>query len=202
MKKKFDGGSTPNTLLGLLTLCPMSGYDMRAMIDRSIGHFWSESYGQIYPSLKRLAAEGLVEKKTERKQGRPDRNVFSLTPAGRQRLSEWLSTPVKEVETPRNELLLRLFFGQHVSADVNRQHVTAFIAANEGALKHYSAVEKQLRREEANDPQLPYWLMTLSFGRHRSEAFVRWGRETLRKLDELERSRGRGSKAAQKAKSE
>jgi DNA-binding PadR family transcriptional regulator len=188
MKKRSDGGTTQNALLGLLTMGPRSGYDIRGLIDDSIGHFWRESYGQIYPSLKRLAAEGLVGKKTERKKGRPDRNVFSLTPAGRQRLKEWLKLPLREAETPRNELLLKLFFGQHVPAEANRQHVKAFVEIHESALKHYAATEKQLHREEVNDPQLPYWLMTLSFGRHRSEAFVAWGRETLKRLDELERA--------------
>ena len=66
MKKKMEGGATPNALLGLLSLGPMSGYDIRQLIPRSIGHFWSESYGQIYPGLKRLSAAGFVEKKTER----------------------------------------------------------------------------------------------------------------------------------------
>ena len=185
--KKTDGGTTQNSLLGLLTLCPMSGYDMRAMIDRSIGHFWSESYGQIYPSLKKLAAEGLVEKKTERKKGRPDRNVFSLTPAGRQRLRGWLSEPIAETAPPRNELLLKLFFGEHVPVEVNRRHVEGFIAVHEDALKRYATTVKQLKKEEANDPQLPYWLMTLSYGRHHSQALVMWGRETLKKLDALEK---------------
>jgi DNA-binding PadR family transcriptional regulator len=189
MKKKSDGGTTQNALLGLLTMGPRSGYDIRGLIDYSIGHFWRESYGQIYPSLKRLAAEGLVEKKTERKKGRPERNVFSLTQAGRQRLKAWLKLPVQQVETPRSELLLKIFFGEHISAEVNRQHVKAFVEVHEGALKHYAATEKQLKREEANDPQLPYWLMTLNFGRHRSEAFVKWGRETLKRLDELEGER-------------
>lgn len=196
-KKQADGGSTSNALLGLLTLCPMSGYDMRSLIDRSIGHFWSESYGQIYPSLKQMATAGLVEKKTERTKGKPDRNVFSLTATGKERLKAWLREPVTQTETPRNELLLKLFFGDHVPAEVNRQHVEGFVVVHQAMLKRFAAVEKRLLREEANDPQLPYWLMTLSFGRHRSEALVRWGRETLKKLDELEsrkRSRGRSAK--------
>jgi PadR family transcriptional regulator AphA len=33
---------------------------------------------------------------------------------------------------------------------------------------------------------LPYWLMTLNFGRHRSRAFVNWARETLEELERLE----------------
>ena len=45
-------------ILGVLSLGAMSGYDVKKLIERSIAHFWNESYGQIYPSLNRLAAEG------------------------------------------------------------------------------------------------------------------------------------------------
>ncbi|HTD97369.1 MAG TPA: PadR family transcriptional regulator [Edaphobacter sp.] len=182
---KTRGGTTPNALLGLLSLGPMSGYDVRQLIPRSIGHFWSESYGQIYPGLKRLAAAGLVEKKTERQKGRPDRHLYSLTDAGREQLRQWLRLPV-ENEVPRSELLLKLFFGGHVAASVSREHVTAYMQVHEDALKLYAAMAKALRKDEANDPQLPYWLMTLNFGRHRSAAMVKWCSETLAELEEIE----------------
>jgi len=166
---KMEGGATPNALLGLLSLGPMSGYDIRQLIQRSIGHFWSESYGQIYPGLK----------------GKPDRHLYSLTEEGRKRLREWLKLPVAE-EVARNELLLKLFFGSHVSASVNRAHVAASMEFNQRALKVYAATIKQLKQEEANDPQLPYWLMTLNYGRHYSGAAVKWCKETLAELDKIE----------------
>lgn len=59
-------------LLGLLSMGPMSGYDMKQLSEWSVGHFWREGYGQIYPSLKRLTEVGLVKRKTERNAGRPD----------------------------------------------------------------------------------------------------------------------------------
>jgi DNA-binding PadR family transcriptional regulator len=189
---KIGGGSTPNALLGLLSLGPMSGYDIRQLIPRSIGYFWNESYGQIYPGLKRLAEAGLVEKKTERKKGSPDRHLYSLTAAGREQLRQWLKLPVAD-EVPRNELLLKLFFGAHVSPGVSREHVAAYLEMHEKTLKAYGALAKALRKDEANDPQLPYWLMTLNMGRHRTAAIVTWCRETLKELDEIER-RQKGGK--------
>ncbi len=96
-------------------------------------------------------------------------------------------------EVPRHELLLKLFFGAHVSPSVSREHVTAFMEAHEKALKTYAAMAKRLRKEEADDPQLPFWLMTLNFGRHRSAALVKWAKETLKELErarETETQRG------------
>jgi PadR family transcriptional regulator, regulatory protein AphA len=182
---KIEGGATPNALLGLLSLRPMSGYDIRQLIQRSIGHFWSESYGQIYPGLKRLAAAGLIEKKTERNKGKPDRHLYSLTEQGREQLREWLKLPIAE-EVARNELLLKLFFGSRVSPDVNRTHVLASMEFHQRALKIYAATVKQLQRDEADDPQLPYWLMTLNYGRFYSGAVLRWCKETLAELDKIE----------------
>jgi PadR family transcriptional regulator, regulatory protein AphA len=183
---KTAGGATPNALLGLLSLRPMSGYDIRQMVSQSIGNFWSESYGQIYPGLKRLAAAGLVEREVERQRGRPDRIVYSLTPTGRKRLREWLKVPVAQT-VPRNELLLKTFFGVEVSSKVTREHVEAFLHVQKGAIKTYAAIAKTLKKHNAGEPQLPYWLMTLSYGQHSSAAMVKWCNETLKELDELER---------------
>jgi PadR family transcriptional regulator, regulatory protein AphA len=74
--------SSREVLLGLLTVVPMSGYDLGQTIRTSVGFFWNESYGQIYPNLKTLAAEGLVTSKTERQKGRPDRHIYSITKEG------------------------------------------------------------------------------------------------------------------------
>jgi DNA-binding PadR family transcriptional regulator len=189
---KMEGGATPNALLGLLSLGPMSGYDIRQLIPRSIGHFWSESYGQIYPGLKRLAAAGLVAKKTERKKGSPDRHVYSLTADGREQLRRWLKLPVAE-EVPRNELLLKLFFGAHVLPSVSREHVQIYLASHQKELQVYAGIAKKLRKEEAHDPQQPFWLMTLSMGQHHAAATVKWCKETLKELERIER-RQKGGK--------
>ncbi|HEY1994456.1 MAG TPA: PadR family transcriptional regulator [Edaphobacter sp.] len=190
--KKMEGGATPNALLGLLSLGPMSGYDIRQLISESIGHFWSESYGQIYPGLKRLSAAGFVVKRTERGKGSPDRHVYSLTAEGREQLRRWLKVPVAK-EVPRNELLLKLFFGAQVSSNVSREHVQDYLERQQKELQVYGAIAKKLRKEEGKDSQLPFWLMTLSMGRHRSAAMVKWCKETLAELEVLER-RQKGGK--------
>lgn len=186
MKKRTEGGATPNALLGLLSMRPMSGYDIRQTIGRSIGYFWSESYGQIYPGLKRLAAAGLAEKKTERQKGRPDRTVYSLTAAGRRQLREWLKQPPTPT-VPRNELLLKLFFGVESKIDTSREHVLDFLKSQQEALKTYAALARKVKHDSANDPKLPFYLIAISHGRFRCEAMVKWCKDTLKRLDDIER---------------
>src|ERR1700677_3910428 len=115
MAKRSSSGR--EILLGILTIESMSGYDLGQTIRGSVGRFWNESYGQIYPNLKKLAADGLVSSKTERQKGKPDRHIYSITKKGRGRLTKWLAIP-PQPEIPRNELLLKLFFGAQVSPEI------------------------------------------------------------------------------------
>ena len=47
-------------ILGLLATAPLSGYEIKAIVDRSTRFFWAASYSQIYPELRRLEQDGLI----------------------------------------------------------------------------------------------------------------------------------------------
>lgn len=189
MKNSEEFGATAHALLGLLSIRPMSGYDMRQMVGETVGHFWSESYGQIYPALKKMAEAGLVEKRTETSEGRPDRHVYTLTEAGRARLTAWLAVPVKK-EVLRNELLLKLFFGAHAEDGVNRRRMQAFLETQEKEARLFAGIAAHLRKEYAANPQTPFWLITLSRGQHDAMASIAWAKETLEVLDGLAAAAG------------
>lgn len=172
--------STEFAVIGLLTLKPMSGYEMRQLVSQSISHFWSESYGQLYPSLKRLVSAGLVTKKTDLASKR-DKHIYSITDRGRDELARWLSEAPKP-QPPRSELLLKLFFLSPQMAEISIEHVTRTRDRAIEDLRHFGYVEEKIRSEHPDHPQLQQWLYTLSFGRHRAEGVVRWADEVLNDL--------------------
>jgi PadR family transcriptional regulator AphA len=98
-----------SVVLGLLSHGPRSGYDIKAAVDRSTRFFWAASYGQIYPELRRLEEEGLIEGE-DAPRGERGRRVYKLTKAGRDALVEWLLSPTGPAIELRDESLLRLFF--------------------------------------------------------------------------------------------
>ena len=169
--------TTQFALLGMLSLRPMSGYDIRKTVQGSIAFFWTESYGQIYPMLKQLSAEGLVKPVRAESSGRRNRNVYALTPKGRTRLRAWLAEPVGQ-EPARSELLLKIFFARHMDKSEVAGHLQRTRAEHHRLLERYAAVERKLKSEHGGHPDLPYWLATLRFGQLRSEAIVRWCDET------------------------
>ena len=106
---------TGRVILGLIASQPRSGYDIKAMVDKSTRFFWAASYGQIYPELKRLADKGLIEG-SDHSQGERPRTVYSITDEGREALTSWLSSD-EQVHELRDEALLKLFFSGHASRD-------------------------------------------------------------------------------------
>jgi len=171
-------------VLGMLSVCPMSGYDIKKIIEQSIAHFWNESYGRIYPVLQELEKQGLATRKTERTEGKPDRQVYSITRAGERELHAWLAAPVKS-EAVRSELLLKLFFGSRMSAAERESHVVAARERHASLLKVYEATAAGLKKTHAQNPGLPFWLITLNFGRRRSESIMAWCDDTLRELKKV-----------------
>ena len=171
-------------ILGMLSICPMSGYDIKKTIEESISNFWSESYGQIYPILKTLVADDLVTKTVETQSGKPDRHVYKLTRKGRQELQHWLSREVVP-KVQRNEFLLKMFFGEEVSPSTNRKHVEQYRVLQLQLLGKYDALETEIRSKYGADPNSSYWLMTLQYGKHVSHALVKWCDQTLAKLNKM-----------------
>ena len=177
-------GTTDYAVLGMLTLKPMSGYDIRATIAESIAFFWTESYGQIYPTLKRLAREKLVTRRTE-KAGSRERHVYAITAEGRDVLAAWIARPAQP-RPPRNELLFKLFFARQVPPAEAAAQVTRFRAEQEKSIARYQLVEQELYEGHSKNPDLAYWLITLRYGQLEAEALLRWSAEAGEILKEFE----------------
>ena len=176
---------TETAVLGALSVMPMTGYALREAIRDVLGHFWSESFGQIYPALADLEQRGDVRRAGS---GRTGASTFAITPAGEARLKELLGEPVQEVP-PRNGLMLRLFFGRQLGPQACRSLVLGARAEAERRLAQFEAIRREPPEEETAQDR-PYWLLTVSAGEHSARAAIDWADEALAALDELERPRG------------
>lgn len=83
--------------LGILTRGDATGYEIKKLFDGDgYQHFVEASFGSIYPALNRLTEEGLVSVREELQEKRPDRKVYSITPAGRTAFIASLLKPLPE----------------------------------------------------------------------------------------------------------
>jgi PadR family transcriptional regulator AphA len=95
-------------ILGLLCWKPMSGYDIKKMVEVGLSYFWNVSYGQIFPVLNKLVAEGWATKREDPSSGGRRRQVYKVTAKGRKAFRQWLHEP-SGMPQLRDELKLKFF---------------------------------------------------------------------------------------------
>lgn len=173
--------STVESLLGLLSQRPMSGYEMRQVMERSTSNFWTESYGQIYPALRRLVKDGLATVEEQSKDGRA-KKVYKLTDAGERRLKKWLGVETRP-QVSRNELLLKVYFGDRAEPGAIAAQVVAERERCEDELERYEAALMRMETEHARHPALAYWKMTVRCGVLQAKATIAWCDETFVELE-------------------
>jgi DNA-binding PadR family transcriptional regulator len=174
---------TDLAVLAVLSVAPMSGYAVREAIRDQLGHFWSESFGQIYPTLASLVSQGLASKDPGERSGS---SVFSLTAAGRTRLLELLQAP-EATAPPRNGLMLRVFFGRTLGPDAVAALVRQTREQVLGQLAAFDAITRMMQLETDHADHQPYWALTVSAGRHSALGALAWCDEALATLATLPR---------------
>src|SRR4051812_6190222 len=167
---------TARVILGMLHLGGQTGYEIKKVIDSSTRFFWTASFGQIYPELKRLRRAGLVRAAQEPR-GKVKRTVYSLTPKGEQALHEWLTDNENVLFEIRDESLLRLFFGDALS----RKEVLANLRMQQLifglVLERFREIEPRARQGAAQGEVYPY--VALRYGLD----FITWARDWYADLE-------------------
>jgi len=102
-------------VLALLDLKSWTGYELTQQAQRSLRYAWPRSERLLYSEPKRLVERGFATTHTETS-GNRSRNVYEITPEGREALAAWTGT---QTQPPRMEIeaLLRLLFADHGTKD-------------------------------------------------------------------------------------
>lgn len=169
-------------ILGLLTVRPMSGYDLKKAIELSLSFFWSESFGQLYPQLKTLCEAGLIEQMPQDNKSGREKKTYKITAQGQGALADWiLKNPV--VRPQRDELLLKMFFASEGDPMAVRDHCVNSRAEAEARLARYEGIDAGLR-DSAEDPKkAKYWRMTLKLGISQTKNYIQWCDEVVNEFE-------------------
>ena len=75
-----------------------SAYDVMVEFSSSLAAQFKSRAGSVYPLIKRLASDGLIEGR-DAKRGNQSKSIYKITPTGRKLLGGWLSDPVSSAES-------------------------------------------------------------------------------------------------------
>lgn len=173
---------TDYVILGLLSESALSGYQIKKLVDVRFRFFWSESYGQIFPTLKSLCANGLIKEIVTVEGQKRSQKTYQITREGLEALQQWLKLPV-ERESIRLEILLKMYFSHLVDAEVMIKHLLKFQQAHEQDLQILNLFESELKNILDQHQNHPNVLLVIDFGQKVNEAYLDWSRETIQVLE-------------------
>ena len=163
-------------VLGLLQESPMHGYELRKRLTGLLGAFRAFSYGSLYPALRRMQADGLIEEDTA-PEGTPvlrrARRVYQLTDTGRQRFTELVADTGPQNYTDDG-------FGVHL-AFFNRTPAEARMRILEGRRRQVEERREGLRQAitRASNSLDRYTRQLHQLGLESSEREVKWLNELI-----------------------
>ena len=164
-------------ILGLLTVAPMTGYDIKRHVDSTVRHFWAADKAQVYRALASLVKDGYATVEVVRQETRPDRQEHHITDAGRAALREWLTTPLA-AHSDRDPFLARLFF----AGALDRDQVLGLLHQRRSQAEELLAALTVLRRTTGTDRAAYLRNATLDSGLAHARAELDWHEAVERDL--------------------
>lgn len=125
-------------ILGFLNYQPFTGYDLKKIFDNSVHHFWTADQSQIYRTLTRLTQQGLAQVQLVEQVDRPDRKVYSITPAGRTAFIASLLKPLPE-DRHRSPFVFAMLFADLLPTSRVSGMLDSYIAQVEEKLAHLNS---------------------------------------------------------------
>lgn len=162
----------------------MSGYDLARGFDNSLGFFWHASHQQIYRELRKLSEKCWVSHRTEAQRGKPNRNLYTLTAAGREALENWvLEADRGRLQETKDDLYVRLY---NLSEE-NLEHLLDMLLQRREAMMQRLFLYERIRVRHYADPEtLPVRrkgvYLALLGGIMQGEKYLAWCDEALNLL--------------------
>lgn len=185
-------------LLALLSVEPMTGYDLHKEFSSSVGHVWHAPDSQIYPELRRMEAEGLLAGEEVPWGQRGRKRQYHATDAGIAAFRAWMDGSL-EYARLRDPIHLKAAYFEWASPDAARAQLRAHIEHHRELLSQWQ--EKASEIDEGRSEMLNRRLArttagalerTIAFKRftydgliQRAAQEIAWAERGLALIDEL-----------------
>lgn len=171
-------------ILGLLSWKPMTGYDLKKVIQDSSFLYWSGNNNQIYKTLIQLVKDGHATGETKHQESLPSKKIYTITEHGREALDAWVSS-APELPEFRKSFLIRLAWAD----GIGRERLDSLLAGYEEEVRlRLLLLQERKRRGEAapgrSERESFLWEAISGNIIASYDAELNWVRSVRRQLDE------------------
>lgn len=173
---------TTFAVLGQIAQGATTGYEVKAGLRQGAAQFWHASYSQIYAELRRLHGLGFVTEEPVIQEGRPNKRVHRITPAGRDALIAWLGEPWGLAHL-RDASLVKLTLADPLADELVTERLRGL---REQHARRLAEFEREIAGLGAGAS--PYLRLALRKGVRAQAAFLAWCDEAIAELGEAPES--------------
>ena len=181
-------------ILGLLNYGDKTGYEIMTVFRDSLNHFWTAQTSQISRELQTMEKNGWISQRHVEQAGKPDKNVFSITEAGRAELLGWLRAD-NLPKSARDPFLMKTFFRGELPVEENIAYFRACgqerVFPDDG--KQATAAAEMYRQAIQNPEKAVYWKLTIEFGRMFERMYRQWCQICVQELESLQQKQKNGT---------
>ena len=175
-------------ILGLLNYGDMSGYEIREVFKDSLNYFWSAQTSQIYREIGALEKNGWIKRQTVRQDGKPDKNICSITDEGQKELLRWLSEPDTDMDM-RSPTLMKTFFMGELPISNSLNFFKKLNKEYRDLLNNLQAADHSIDSYQEMVPdkrKALFWQMTADFGKRYMQMYLDWSESCIQILENME----------------
>jgi DNA-binding PadR family transcriptional regulator len=180
MSRQQNPSALSLAILGIISLEPVSGYDIRKVFLTTPMGYFSTSPGAIYPALKRLEESGLIKGNIDKKRPLRPKRIYALTNKGTKALKEILIQPLaqEDIIWRLEEIILRFayignIFGRDQSIRLLKE-LAYQIEQYLPVLRKNLTIQRELKNTNGG--------YALEQGIAKYEATAKWARRVIREL--------------------
>jgi PadR family transcriptional regulator AphA len=169
MSKNIHSDELEVALLGFLYNQPKHGYDLYKEISSlsGIGLVWHVKMGHLYAMLHRLEENQWVDFTVTQQGNRPQRNLYSITQAGKQKFDNWQVQPVQKGREFRIAFLLKMYF----ALQRGKENTDLLIAHQKKACESWLT---DLEISPRENPQPDFYRIVHNFRQTQIRGYIHW----------------------------
>ncbi|RKJ38618.1 PadR family transcriptional regulator [bacterium 1XD42-8] len=172
-------------ILGLINYHEMTGYEIMQTFRDSLNFFWKVQTSQIYRELQTLENKKWIRKTFVPQQGKPDKNVYSITDNGRCELLKWLSDNNVRLHS-RTPLLMKVFFMGEQGRKENIQYFESVKSYCRLMQESLASVPEHIEYYSAyldDKEKVLYCKMEVEYGRRSMQMCIDWAQNCIEQLE-------------------
>jgi DNA-binding PadR family transcriptional regulator len=170
--------SAKHALLGLLLERSAYPYELADRLQGRLGPAWAINSGQVYQTIKRMEADGLIERAGGTGDAREDRHVFAVTDDGAEEFARWFDQTAGSPRLSRRPLLVKITLAGPERLRDALEHLAAYEHDCAARVKELSREQEKIPGHGGHQLRADHVLLRLNLSADifQMEGELRWAR--------------------------